>query len=126
MSCTNIITSGITKDCATVNAAIGVDKDLILVNYEDFDYKKTFDPLNRETSGSNIKGLKEIFLKIGTEQHIFEGTDYSVIPSIIPEVREDGSGTWFSSTKPLSHCTISTGAGTCSTVSWASSQRPAS
>ena len=96
MSCTNIITSGITKDCATVKAAIGVDKDLILVNYEDFDYKKTFDPLNREASGSNIKGLKEIFLKIGTEQHIFEGTDYSVIPSIIPEVREDGSGTWFS------------------------------
>jgi len=95
MSCTTIITNGIDKDCATINAAIGVEKDLILVNYEDFDKKKTLDPTNRETAGSNIKGLKNIFLKLGTVQHTFEGTEYSVIPSIIPEVKEDGSGTWY-------------------------------
>jgi len=95
MSCTTIITSGIDKDCITINAAVGVEKDLILVNYDEFDKVKTLATINRETAGSNIKGLKEIFLKLGAEQHIFEGTDYSVIPSIIPEVREDGSATWY-------------------------------
>jgi hypothetical protein len=95
MSCTTIITSGIDKDCATINAAIGVEKDLILVNYGDFDKKKTLELLNRETTGSNIKGLKNIFLKLGAGRHIFEGTEFSVIPSIIPEVKEDGSGTWY-------------------------------
>ena len=39
--CNELITGGIEKDCATINAAIGVDKDLILVNYEDFDKAKT-------------------------------------------------------------------------------------
>jgi hypothetical protein len=96
MSCVTIITAGIEKDCATVNAAIGVDKDLILVNYDEFDKEGTFATSNRETAGSNIKGLKNIFLKLGAERHVFEGTDYSVIPSIVPEVREDGSGTWYS------------------------------
>lgn len=96
MSCTTIITSGIDKDCATINAAIGVEKDLILVNYDEFDKKKTLEQSNRETAGSNIKGLKNIFLKLGAGRHVFEGTDYSVIPSIIPEVKEDGSGTWYS------------------------------
>jgi hypothetical protein len=193
MSCTTIITSGIDKDCATINAAIGVEKDLILVNYVDFDKTKTFEPSNRESSGvaevaslsisgsvttagnvtitlngvatniavalsdtptqvstkiragvftgwttggtgttvtftsntigtktdavysegttgatgvmttpiqgedasSNAKGLKNIFLKFGAEQHVFEGTEFSVIPSIIPAVKDDGSGTWY-------------------------------
>ena len=95
MSCTTVIVSGIDRDCATINAAIGVEKDLILVNYDDFDKKKTLDSTNRETTGSNIKGLKNIFLKLGAIRHTFEGTDYSVVPSIIPEVKEDGSGTWY-------------------------------
>jgi len=94
MGCTSVIVSGIEKDCATVNAAIGLDKDLILVNYADFDKVKTFLAGNRETAGSNIKGLKNIFLKLGTVRHVFEGTDYSVSPSIVPEVREDG-GVWY-------------------------------
>lgn len=95
MSCESIITAGIDKDCNALNAAIGVDKDLILVNYADFDKKATLAASNRETTGTNIKGLKNIFLKFGTVQHVFEGTQFSVIPSIIPEVKEDGSGTWY-------------------------------
>ena len=94
MSCITGITNGITKDCATINAAIGADKDLILVNYVDFDKVKTFDAANREIAGSNIKGLKNIFLKLGAGRHIFEGTDYSVVPTVIPETREDG-GLWY-------------------------------
>lgn len=96
MSCTTIITSGIVKDCATINAAIGVDKDLILVNYDDFDKVATLATGNRETAGANIKGLKNIFLKLGTVRHVFEGTDFSVVPSIIPSVKDDGTGTWYS------------------------------
>ena len=95
MSCTTIITSGVEKDCVTINGAIGVEKDLILVNYVDFDRTKTFASINRETTGSNIKGLKNIYLKFGAIQHTFEGTEYSVTPSIIPAVKDDGSGTWY-------------------------------
>jgi len=95
MSCVSVITNGIVKDCASINAAIGVDKDLILVNYVDFDKKKTLEVANRETAGTNIKGLKNIFLKLGAEQYVFEGTEFSVVPSIVPSVKEDGSGTWY-------------------------------
>lgn len=95
MSCITGILSGIAKDCSTVNAAIGVEKDLILVNYKDFDKKKTLEILNRETVGTNIKGLKNIFLKLGAKKNVFEGTEFSVNPSIIPEIKEDGSGTWY-------------------------------
>lgn len=96
MSCTTIITNGVVKDCSTINAAIGVEKDLILVNYSDFDKALTLATGNRETVGTNIKGLKNIFLKLGTVRHVFEGTDFSVIPSIIPSVKDDGTGTWYS------------------------------
>ena len=48
--CDGIIASGITKDCATINAAVGVDKDLILVNYEDFD-KTAYFPIHGEKKG---------------------------------------------------------------------------
>ena len=40
MACINRILSGITRDCETINAAVGVDKDLILVNIEDFDFEQ--------------------------------------------------------------------------------------
>lgn len=92
MSCVTTILSGIARDCATVNAAVGVDKDLILVNYDDFDLAETMLIANRETTDAdnNLGGLTAIKLKSGAVQHIFEGTDYSVIPSVTPEVKEDG------------------------------------
>lgn len=94
--CEGLLTDGILRDCSTVNAAIGVDKDLILVNYEDLNREQTFANANLETddTNSNECGLSEIILNAGTVQHIFEGTDYSVIPTITTEVRGDGDS-WF-------------------------------
>lgn|SRR5690554_6774401 len=92
MNCDDIIGAGIPKDCASINAPVGADKDLILVNYEDFDYAGTVDASNRETddTNNNIDGLTAIKLKTGAKQYIFEGTDYSVIPSTTGEVKETG------------------------------------
>ena len=94
--CDGIITGGITKDCATINAPVGVDKDLILVNYEDFNRALTLDAANVEAddTNNNIGGLTNIELIIGATQYVFEGTDYSVIPSVTTEVKEDGNA-WF-------------------------------
>jgi hypothetical protein len=94
--CDGAITGGIALDCATVNAPVGVDKDLILVNYDDFDRTLTLDAANVEAddTNNNIDGLTNIELKIGAVQHVFEGTDYSVIPNITAEVKEDGNS-WF-------------------------------
>ena len=96
MSCATKILSGATKDCNSINAAVGVDKDLILVNYEDVDIVGTKDAANREADNlnGNEKGLTTIKLKSGTIQYIFEGTDYSVVPTVTPEVKEDGD-TWY-------------------------------
>ena len=90
--CSDLITSGILLDCDTINAAVGVDKDIILVNYEDFDAIATKDVANIEAddTNNNIGGLTDIKLKIGAVQYIFEGTDYSVIPNIAAEVKENG------------------------------------
>lgn len=96
MSCNTIILAGIARDCEAVNASVGVDKDLILVNYDDFDRAATLLVANREADdlNNNIAGLTAIQLKSGAIQYVFEGTDYSVIPSVTPEVKEDGD-TWF-------------------------------
>jgi hypothetical protein len=96
MNCTNIILQGITKDCNTMNAAIGADKDLILVNYKDFDLAGTLLIANREVADTNgnMDGLTAIKLKLGAIQYVFEGTDYSVIPAVTPEVKEDGD-VWY-------------------------------
>ena len=90
--CIPLITSGIPKDCDTINAAIGQDKDLILVNYDEFDRALTLIIGNREADDTNKNegGLSNVELKTGAVQHIFEGTDYSVIPTITPEIKEDG------------------------------------
>ena len=94
--CDGLITSGIQRDCDTVNAPVGVDKDLILVNYDDFDRIATLLPSNIESDDTNLNegGLTNIELKAGAIQHIFQGTDYSVIPNITSEVKEDGDS-WF-------------------------------
>lgn len=92
MSCNKLIVSGVPRDCSTIEAAIGSDKDLILVNYDDFDKVLTKDVANREVADTNgnMGGLTSIKLKLGAIQYIFEGTDYSVVPTITPEVKEDG------------------------------------
>jgi hypothetical protein len=96
VNCVNVILEGIAKDCSNLNAAIGAEKDLILVNYEDFDKAGTALIANREIDdlGNNIGGLTAIKLKLGAIQHVFEGTDYSVVPSVTPEIKEDGDA-WY-------------------------------
>lgn len=91
--CSDLITAGIELDCDTINAAVGVDKDLILVNYEDFDAAATKDASNVEADDANKNegGLSDIKLKTGAIQYIFEGTDYSVIPNVVAEVKDDGN-----------------------------------
>ena len=95
-NCTNIILAGVEKDCKVFTHAIGADKDLILVNYDDFDLDATILLANRETTDANknIEGLTAIKLKTGAIQYIFEGTEYSVVPSIKASLREDGD-TWY-------------------------------
>lgn len=94
--CDGLIVGGIERDCDTINAAVGVDRDLILVNYADFDRAATLLAANRESdkTNNNEGGLTNVELKVGAIQHIFEGTDYSVIPNITAEVKEDGDS-WF-------------------------------
>jgi len=100
--CNELLTGGIEKDCATINAAVGSDKDLILVNYDDFDFAATNLVANIEADNSNNNefGLTNIELKIGTVQYTFEGTDYSVVPNVTSEVKEDGDS-WFLHTVAL-------------------------
>lgn len=93
-NCNNIITQGIERDCETINAPVGVDKDLILVNYDDFDRELTLATREADDSNNNIGGLTAIQLKTGAVQHIFEGTDYSVVPNVTSETKEDGDS-WY-------------------------------
>ena len=96
MDCGDIIEAGISKDCSSINAAVGAGKDLILVNYDDFDAVSTFAVTNREAddTNNNLDGLTSILLKSGATQYTFEGTDYSVVPNVASEVKEDGDS-WF-------------------------------
>jgi hypothetical protein len=100
--CNDLLTGGIEKDCSAINAAVGVDKDLILINYDDFDYAATADASNIEAddTNGNIDGLTNIVLKSGAMQYTFEGTDYSVVPNVTSEVKEDGDS-WFIHTVAL-------------------------
>jgi hypothetical protein len=93
----SIITNGIALECAVFNESIGAEKDLVLINYSDFDFESTSSIYNRQTDDAlkNLRGLTDIFLKPGAVQHIFEGTDYSVVPTVTPEQKEDGN-IWYS------------------------------
>lgn len=95
-NCTRIILQGIDLDCNVFTEAIGADKDLILVNYADFDRDATIATLNRELTDANgnIEGLTAIKLKTGAIQYVFEGTEYSVVPSIKTSLKEDGDA-WY-------------------------------
>jgi hypothetical protein len=92
MNCISEIIDGIERDCNAFKAPIGSDKDLILVNYADFDKEATLAAGNREIDDldNNLDGLTSIILKTGAIQYVFEGTDYSVIPTVTPEIKEDG------------------------------------
>jgi len=92
--CDGLIAAGIARDCNTVNAAVGVDKDLILVNYDDFDKTTSYATREADDTNGNSGGLTNIELKVGAIQYTFEGTDYSVIPNVTSEVKEDGDS-WF-------------------------------
>lgn len=84
--------------CADINAPIGMDKDLVLFNWEDIDVEATLATANIEAddTNGNEKGLTELKLKTGVTGGVytFEGTEYSVVPTITPEVREIG-GFWY-------------------------------
>lgn len=96
MSCARTISAGVPKDCAAINAATGVNKDLILVNFEEYDNVATLADSNFEAddTNNNKDGLTAIHLKSGATQHTFEGTDYSVMPTVTSENRDDGDA-WF-------------------------------
>ena len=96
VNCTNLITSGVNLDCKALSDMIGAGKDLILVNYDDFDYAATFDASNKcdVVGAPNEGGIKEIILKDGAVQHLFEGTDNSVKPTVTAEQRENGNS-WY-------------------------------
>ena len=92
--CDGLISAGIARDCNAVNAAVGVDKDLILVNYDDFDRSLSLATREADATNDNEGGLSNIELKTGAVQYVFSGTDYSVIPNITSEVKDDGDS-WF-------------------------------
>jgi len=94
--CASVITEGIGLNCEDINAAIGVDKDLMLINYDDFDRINTLATGNFEANDDNLNngGLTDIFIKSGAVTHTFQGTDYSVQPSVSSEIKEDGNS-WF-------------------------------
>ena len=95
MACIYTLAAGVPLVCADINAQVGVGKDLILVNYNDFDLATTLATIEADNTNNNEEGLTNINLKVGATQHVFEGTDYSVVPTIAPEVKEDGA-VWFS------------------------------
>lgn len=96
MSCDQAIDAGVPKDCDAIKGAVGVEKDLILVNFDEFDGKSTLDAANIEADDTNGNegGLSAIKLLTGAVQYVFEGTDYSVKPTVNGELREDGD-TWY-------------------------------
>ena len=95
--CDGLITGGIDFNCDNYNAPIGVDKDLILVNYDEFDRIATLDAANREADDTNGNegGLTNIELKLGAVQNVFEGRDYSIVPTVTSEIRENSGDSWF-------------------------------
>ena len=62
--CDGLIAAGIARDCNTINAPVGVEKDLILVNYEDFDRLATLAVRELTDANNNIGGLTAIELKV--------------------------------------------------------------
>ena len=95
MACVYTLAAGVPLVCADINAQVGVGKDLILVNYDKFDLATTLGTIEADNTNNNEEGLTNINLLVGAVQHVFEGTDYSVVPTVAPEVKEDGS-VWFS------------------------------
>jgi hypothetical protein len=87
----NLITSGILKNCDSIYDTIGVDKDLILVNYIDFNSEITLSEENKVLDPQNInyRGISKIILNENAQTYVFEGSHNSVIPTVTNELRED-------------------------------------
>lgn len=94
--CTQLITEGITLNCDDINAPIGVDKDLLLINWDNFDREATLDVTNFEAddTNGNEAGLTNIFVNDVNLIYTFEGTDYSVQPTVGTELKDDGNA-WY-------------------------------
>ena len=88
--CITTLGGGVPLVCNDLIASIGVGKDLILVNYDDFNLALSLATVEADNTNNNEEGLTAIQLKTSAIQHTFEGTDYSVVPTITPEKREDG------------------------------------
>ena len=92
--CVYALAGGVGIECDDLNAQIGVDRDLILVNYDEFDRATTMGNVESDDTNDNIGGLNNITLFAGATQHVFEGMDYSVVPTVTPEIKEDGT-VWY-------------------------------
>ena len=92
--CTYTLAAGVPLVCADLSAQIGVGKDLILVNYAEFDLATTLATIEADNTNGNEEGLTNINLLVGAVQYVFEGTDYSVVPAVTPEIKEDGT-VWY-------------------------------
>ena len=85
-----LITSGIAVDCDSLNDAIGVNKDLMLVNFTYLDREATLSSRETDNTNNNLGGLSKLVLKEGAKLYVYQGKDYSVIPNITSETKENG------------------------------------
>ena len=99
IDCTDLALADIDYVCADITAPVGSDRDLMITPYANFDRANTLTIANRETDDTNKNedGLSDIFVVAavaGTDIFTFTGTDYSVVPTVTSEVKEDGNS-WF-------------------------------
>jgi hypothetical protein len=92
MCYTSLITSGIGIDCDfSVGKAVGVEKDLILGNYEDFKRELTLsEERESDDTNNNKDGLRRVEFKDATVLHTFKGKQNSVVPGFSAQELEDG------------------------------------
>ena len=93
-ACVYDIDSGVAINCDDLSAQIGVEKDLILVNKAEYDKATSLSVTESDDTNNNMGGLTNINLLAGASQYVFEGMDYSVIPTVTPEIKEDGT-VWY-------------------------------
>ena len=96
IDCTSLALADIDYVCADITAPVGSDRNLKITPYSNFNRIKTMATANRETdnTNNNEEGLTDIFVLDVAEIFTFTGTDYSVVPTVSSEVKEDGTS-WF-------------------------------
>ncbi len=85
-----LITRGISLDCSSIYAPIGVEKDLIVANYSDLDKEATLNSRETDESNENLGGLTKIVFKEGSKIYLIKGRENSIAPKVSSEEREDG------------------------------------